>query len=328
MEFILSGYGSKPVETLALYSLTDGEAKTLWTDSVENASFVCEGDGYLYTITEASDYAIVYLYERKLTGYLLLDQKRIEGGALCHITYSSKNKALFGACYETGTLFSLRAEAGKFGELLFHEVQSGNNQEDLTRTHCVALNQEETQLIVINIALDRCYFYQTDRGYLSLQQILEVPKGVGPRHILLSENESLIYIITEYSNEILIYENKEDRRLLQRISTLSENFTGRSNCSTLCFSKDRRFLYAANRGADTIALFEVKSDGTLSLRKEYDCGGKHPRHMILARDGKYLIVCNQNSDNAAVFLLNQGNGALEERIISIAFPAPSGVLEV
>ena len=328
MEFILSGYGANPVKTLALYSLTDSGAKPLWTDSVENASFVCEGGGYLFTITEASDYAVVYLYQPQGKGYQLLDQKRIEGGALCHITYSSKNKALLGACYETGTLFSVRVESGKFGEVLFHKVQLGNNPADLTRTHCVVLNKEETQLIVINIALDRCYFYQIDRGYLTLLQILEVPKGVGPRHVLLSEDESLLYIITEYSNEILAYENKEEKRFLQRISTLSESYTGISNCSTLCFSKDRRFLYGANRGAESIALFEVRPDGTLSYKKEYDCGGKHPRHMLLTRDGRHLIVCNQNSDNAAVFLLNQADGALDAIIASIPFPAPSGVFEV
>jgi 6-phosphogluconolactonase len=155
-----------------------------------------------------------------------------------------------------------------------------------------------------------------------------VPKGVGPRHALLSKDERLLYIITEYSNEILVFRNNGEKQLLQRISTLEENYKGTSFCSTLCFSKNGAFLYAANRGADTIALFKIEADGMLIRVKEYDCGGKHPRHMIVTQEGSYLIVCNQNSDNAAIFELDYGNGTLVSKAASIIFTAPSGVLEI
>jgi 6-phosphogluconolactonase len=335
MEFILSGYGEKPKTTIAGYSFKeDGlnkEVATIelkWQDSIPNASFVCEGDDFLFTITEADDYAHVYLYQRTVSGYQRLDDRRLEGGALCHITYSTKNKALFGACYGTGTLFALRVIDGKFGELLFHEVQLGVDTTALSRAHCVLLNQDETELVVVNIALDQIYFYKVHSGSLFQSQILEVPKGVGPRHALLSKDESLLYVITEYSNEILVYRNNGEKQLLQRISTLAEDYIGTSYCSTLCFSKNGAFLYAANRGADTIALFKIQEDGMLIKGKEYDCGGYHPRHMIVSQEGSYLIVCNQNSDNVTIFELDSRSGDLNNKVASILFPAPSGVHEI
>ncbi len=172
------------------------------------------------------------------------------------------------------------------------------------------------------------YFTEKDcREYVNLRGG-EDGKRCGPRHIVLSESEKLLYIITEYSNEILVYENRGAYRLLQKISTLPEGYTGDSNCSTLCFSKDRRFLYAANRGADTVALFSVKQDELLERITEYYCGGKHPRHMIVTEDGKRLIICNQQSNLISVFALNLKTGEVNGKETEYTFPAPSGILEL
>lgn len=328
MEIIISGYGINPDKTIAHYSINGNNVSELWSDSLEDPSFVCEGDGYLFAATENQCCAIVSLLQREDSGFQLLDQKEIEGGLLCHITYSSKHKALFGACYETGTIFSVRVDKDRFGELLYHEIQKGTDSASLTRAHGVFLNKDESELITVNIALDQIYFYRIEDGSLSLKQILKLPEGIGPRHISLSEDESLLYIITEYSNEILIYRNGTEKILVQRISTLREGFDGISNCSTLCFSKDRRYLYTANRGAQTITLFKVNADGTLCFTDEYDCGGKHPRHMVITKDGNYLVICNQFSVNTAVFLLDKESGALKEQIASIGFKIPSCVYEL
>lgn len=327
MELIVSGYGAKPTNDLALYSInSSGNSKMTWEISLEDPSFICEGDGYLFAVTEARDYAYIHLLERYGNGVLQLDQMRIDGGYLCHITYSSKHKALFGACYETGTVFSVRVEEDRFGEILFHEIQQGDDPNAVTRAHMVLLNREETILVTVNISLDRIYYYDIREGNLSLSHVLQLPQGIGPRHALYSTDEKLLYIITEYSNEILVYA-ADGSSLFQRISTLEVDYTGISNCSTLCFSKDHRFLYAANRGAQTITLFQLSGDGALIRLREFDCGGRHPRHMIVTQDGRFLAVCNQNSDNIAVFELDSEDGALKKLIASIPFPAPSGIVE-
>jgi 6-phosphogluconolactonase len=329
MNFLLSGYGSKPENTLALYSLKQDNTVTKeWEDSIDNASFVCQGDGYLFTVTEAEEYAWVYIYQRFQNGYQLSDQRQLEGGSLCHIAYSSKNKALFGACYGTGTVFSIRIREGKFEEILFHDILQGTDPSTLTRAHCVLLNHQENVLAVTNIALDQIYYFNVTEGELVLSQVVETPKGVGPRHALYSTEEKYLYIITEYSNEILVYANDGRKQLLQRISTLPENYSGTSYCSTLCFSKNGAYLYAANRGADTITLFIVLEDGKLNKITEYDCGGHHPRHMIVSNNGGYLVVCNQNSDNVVFFSLDTENGFIVSKLATTEFAVPSGVLEL
>lgn len=327
MELIISGYGAKTEDTIKGFILQeDGTFLESWKDSVENPSFVCQGDGYLFTVTENGDDAVIYLYGREGQGYQLLDHKRIEGSALCHITYSPKNKVLFGACYGTGTLFAVKVELGRFGDILHQEILKEGTA--LTRAHCVLLNRQEDRLVTANIALDRIFIYAINQGYLTLERIIKAPEESGPRHALFSEDESNLYVITEYSNEILVYDLKDEDRLVQQISTLSDRFNGKSYCSTLCFSKNNAYLYAANRGAETITLFSVGSDGRLSYLEEYDCGGQHPRHMILSGDGKKLLVCNQNSHQVVCFMLDTEQGRIIGKLGSLDFTAPSGILEV
>lgn len=303
MELIISGYGTKTADTIKGFLLEeDGTCHESWKDSLENPSYVCKGDGYLFTVTENDDEAVIYLYNREGQVYRLLDYKRIDGGALCHITYSPKIKILFGACYGTGTLFAVRVEPGHFGDIIYQEIQQKGTA--TTRVHCVLLNRMEDRLVTVNIALDRIIIYAVNTSHLILERIIEAPEGSGPRHAQFSEDESYLYVITEYSNEILVYDLKDEDKLVQRISTLSSRFNGKSNCSTLCFSQNNAYLYAANRGADTIALFSVGSNGLLSYIEKYDCGGQHPRHMVLSADGKKLMICNKNSHQVVFFLVN------------------------
>ena len=328
MELIISGYGTETENTVVLYHIGDnGTAQVKWQDKIANASFVCKGEDYLFTVTEEEDYAYVYLYRQTGNTYQRLDSMRIEGGLLCHIVYSPKNKVLYGACYGTGTIFAVRVEKDCFGELLYHEIQRTEDAKTLTRAHCVLLNKQETRLITVNIAQDIIYYYEISEGKLLYNHRFSLPKGVGPRHALLSPDEKLLYIITEYSNEIFIYENEGKHCLLQHISTLSDGFSGISNCSALCFSKNNKYLYAANRGADTVTLFEVQKDGRLIRIKEYDCGGNHPRHMIVSKDGNYLVLCNQNSDNVVIFNLDYTNGSIISQFLTSRFSAPSGIVE-
>lgn len=324
---IISGYGSPQEMTLAQYRIEySGAYRKLWHTEVHNASFVTKSEDYLFTVTEHDDFCTVYMFKKSEQGYELVDQRKLEGGALCHITYGTKQKVLYGACYGTGTVFAIRVTDEGFGELIFSEIQQAEAEQELTRAHCVLLNAREDELLTVNIALDRLFCYKLKEGIPFLSKSIALPKGVGPRHAIYSKDEKYLYVVTEYSNEVFVY-GYDKGELLQRISTLSDDFTGVSNCSTLCFLRDGRYLYAANRGADTITQFYVDSKGRLSRIKEYPCGGKHPRHMIIAENDELLIVCNQYSDVVVCYCIEEGTGELSEKKFEIPFGNPSGILQ-
>jgi 6-phosphogluconolactonase len=299
----------------------------VWQARVDQASFVCRWKDYLFTITETDDYSIVYLMKRNNEEYLLLDQKRLDGGALCHITYSAKHHVLYGACYGTGTIFGVQVEGDHFGDVIYSEVQHSPSNKSLTRAHCMLLNAEENKLLTVNIALDEVISYELKDGVPVFLERLVLPEGVGPRHAIYSTDETLLYVITEYSNEIFVL-RINDHKLLQRISTLPVEYTGKSNCSNLCMTRDGRYLYAANRGADTIVLFRVDAKGELEWIMSCPCGGKHPRHMILTDQDEMLIICNQFSNNITAYSLDVLTGVLQEKVLNFEFHMPSGIVQL
>jgi 6-phosphogluconolactonase len=327
-DIVISGYGEAKEETVTGYRLdVTGKMRKLWKAGVEQASFVCHWQDYLFTVTETDDDCIVYLLKKSEEGYSLLDQKKLEGGALCHITYSSKHQILYGACYSTGTIFAVRLEEDHFGDVIYSEEQHSLSGKSLTRAHCVLLNANEDKLLTINIALDEVICYKLPEGVPVFSERLTLPEGVGPRHAIYSSDETFLYVITEYSNEIFVFLT-EGYKLLQQVSTLPQQYQGISNCSTLCMTTDGRYLYAANRGADTIALFRVNSEGMLEWIKEYPCGGQHPRHMIITNQNELLIICNQFSHQVTAYTLDAITGELSHRVLEIPFNNPSGIVQV
>ena len=97
---------------------------------------------------------------------------------------------------------------------------------------------------------------------------------------------------------------------IQKINTLPEGFIGESFSAGIKLSNDGRFLYASNRGHNSIATFAIAKDGTLTLINHITSGGIWPRDFTLSPDNKFLIVANQFDNNVVVFKRNEELGTL------------------
>ncbi len=84
-----------------------------------------------------------------------------------------------------------------------------------------------------------------------------------------------------------------------------------------------KFLYASNRGLDTIAVFSINSKkGTLMLLAEVPTLGKTPRGFSIDPTGRYLFVANQDSDNVVQFRINPTTGLLSPTGQVLQAPSP------
>lgn len=317
MKFIFSGY-LKNGETIGLYNVSRNlKHKRLDYQSIPNPSFVIEGDGYLFTYEKTSSAIHLHSYIVQDEEMVPVDKKELPGSNITHLVYSPKNKVLFGCSYHDGTFFGIKVLDGKFQELITYQKQIDDDR--LSRCHQVMLNVDETELAVVNIALDAIYFYDITDHKVKYKDIIALPEGCGPRHGVYRGD--LLYIITEYSNEIHII-NRYTKDTLQVVSTIP-NFTGTSYGATLFFSHDGKTLYASNRGEDTIAVFKVLDNQLLEYDHAIPVGGKHPRHMILSHDGRYIVSCNKDSNNITIINLLR-----EEIVATIPFGEPTGVAEI
>ena len=110
---------------------------------------------------------------------------------------------------------------------------------------------------------------------------------------------------------------------LQTISTLPGDFSGENNSAELALDRSGRFLYATNRGHDSITVFSVdRAKGTLTEVQRVPTQGKIPRNFAIDPTGQYLIAANQNSDNVVVFRVDGKTGKLNPtgQVLTVGAP--------
>lgn len=110
----------------------------------------------------------------------------------------------------------------------------------------------------------------------------------------------------------------------QTLSSVPADYTGPEKyASELAVAPTGKFVYASNRYSTaatyttegSLGVLAVNStSGQLSAVGFQSSRGALPRHFELSKDGSVLVVGNQNSNNLAVFSVNQTAGELTHKI--------------
>ena len=111
---------------------------------------------------------------------------------------------------------------------------------------------------------------------------------------------------------------------IQSISTLPENFTSTNTAAAvLLHPVTEKYLYACNRGDDSIAVFSVDTEtGHLTLIQHISVQGRTPRDFNISPNGKFLIVANQDSNNLVLFTIDEKTGRLTTTGSSVQISQP------
>ncbi len=260
MRYFISGYGDGKSPVIRMYE----DFSLVWEYSGANASWLAQADGLLFAVEECNGSSAVLSFvtdSKDRTQFIQKSRFRIPAGGLCHLEVDSNRNLLFGSCWDDGTFFVLPyCSDGTFGALKYCEKQDDGTSRK-SRCHCVKLYDKYA--FVMNIELDKVFCYCLDREEIQEVSHLSFPLGVGPRHALINKEKSIMYVITEYSSELFTKDisNPMNMKIVDTLSILPWSFRGCSTGSTLAISADKKHLYAANRGADTIAHFFLDKYG-------------------------------------------------------------------
>jgi len=109
----------------------------------------------------------------------------------------------------------------------------------------------------------------------------------------------------------------------QEISTLPAGYKGSSTCADLHIGVSGRFLYASNRGHDSIAIYSIdeKTGGLEALGHESTRGGV-PRNFTLDATGRWMFVANQDTDQIVLYTVDPATGMLEYSGTELKVPTP------
>lgn len=189
---------------------------------------------------------------------------------------------------------------------------------DRTHAHMIATDPMGRYALHADLGLDRIYVWKFDgeSGKLIANDppFVTLPPGDGPRHFHFHPSGKWLYSIQEEGSNVVAYEYDRMRgrlQAIQTISTLPDGFEGSNFCSEILTSSDGRFLYAGNRLHDSIASYKILEDGRLQYLGEVWTQGNYPRSFTFDPSGTFLCVCNQRSDNIAIFRVDPASGGLQ-----------------
>jgi len=245
------------------------------------------------------------------------------GGGPCKITADSTGKAVFVANYDGGSATSFQVlRNGGLSRAVSHFQYSGHGadpqRQAAPHTHCTTVSPDNRYVLVNDLGLDRISVYHLDPLTAALTPndppFYQALPGSGPRSFAFHPSGKWAYSLNEIANTVDALAWDAERGVLTRlrnISTLPEGFNGSNTTATVAVDSSGRFVYASNRGDNSIAVFSIDDrDGKLKPVQHMDCGGKTPRHFALDPGNEWLLVANEDSSNIVVFARNTRSGVL------------------
>lgn len=302
-------------------------------------SFICFGhDGQnLYAVNEANNFegqagggVSAYGIEKKENSVALhfKNSRPSKGENPCHIVTSPDGKYLFISNYSGGnfTVYALE-ESGSIGAETVHIQFQGSSVHPWRQTapyvHSTTFSKDGKYVYVADLGTDRmvCYRYDPQAADLLTEltaSTYHADPGSGPRHCTFSHDSRFAYLVNElnHSVAVLAYDSESGQlKSLQTISTLPESDADIENtCADIHLSPDGQYLYASNRGHDSIAIYAVNGKtGTLTSLGFQNVSGQTPRSFLIDPSGKFLVCSNQNSDQIVSFAIDQATGLLSKR---------------
>jgi 6-phosphogluconolactonase (cycloisomerase 2 family) len=256
-----------------------------------------------------------------------------------HLDFSPGARWMVVANYTGATIAVMAVRAdGQLGSL--HEIEKlagppGPDpvQQGSAHPHDIPFDPTGTFVVVPDKGLDRDFVFRLDGDTGQFEPanppyVIAEP-GAGPRHVAFHPSQRWAYVINELNSSIttLAYEvGGNGMAPLQTISSVPAELGIRNTGSTILVHPSGRFVYASNRGHDSVGAFEIdQMDGMLKPTAWFQTGGKTPRAMALDPGGRFLYAANQSSDTIVTFRVDAHTGALTPTGQAIATGSPSSV---
>ncbi len=286
---------------------------------------------FLYAANEVGDYqgkksggVSAFAIDRATGKLTLLNQVASGGADPCYITVDKTGKYVLVANYTGGSVsvFPVLAD-GRLGDasaFIQHRGHGTNpKRQEGPHAHSIDLSPDNRFAIVDDLGLDETLVYRFDsaKGTLVLNDppFAKADAGAGPRHFAFHPNGKFGYVVNEMASTVSVFAYDAAggvlRPITQTISTLPKGFAGENTTAEIEVHPSGNFLYASNRGHDSIAVFAIDATkGTLTLLEYMLTKGQSPRNFEIDPTGTLLFAANEKSDNIVAFRINQQSGRL------------------
>lgn len=301
-----------------------------------NPSYLALGHGgnCLYAVhgdrTEISAFRI-----DRATGKLAFINRQQTGGKNpVHLAVAPDGRHIVVSNHVSSSLAVLPVAAdGSLGELaqlvqLDGPLGPHRVEQQMSKPHFNPFSPDGQWVVVPDKGLDRVFSFCFSGGRLApaAPPFAEARAGAGPRHLAFHPSLAMAYVVNELDSTVTACRwSAVDGALLaqQILPTLPESFTGNSRAAAIAIDAAGRYLYASNRGHDSIAVFRIDAaSGLLAFVAAAPTGGRTPRAIALAPDGRHLYAMNEDSDTIVALAILPSTGQLRATGISVACGSP------
>ena len=319
---------SKPVSLCELDSVTGA------ISTVESYSGVVKGNYYaissdykhllVTSVNTAKNQGGLVQYDISDGGKLnLVDSKLKPGGIPCHVSFSPDMNYAFSANYGDDEISLYNFTDNTVSAELDHIVKP-----DQSKGHFISADPSGKFVHAVFLGLDKVFSYKIEDGKFvanANQEYFSLPEGHGPRHLVFHPDSNLVYILNETHSSVTAGSYNPETGVIaeiQNISMLPAGYFGSNSGAAIRLHPNGRFLYASNRGYNSIAVYKIADDGLLSIVEYETSGINWPRDFNISSDGKFMVVGNQKGNSIFSFLIDESTGELTSTGMELAMSSP------
>ncbi|MFC6022379.1 lactonase family protein [Plantactinospora solaniradicis] len=251
------------------------------------------------------------------------------GDSPCHVAVDPGGEFLFVANYGSGSVSVHPLDATgtpqERTDLVTHDGSGVvPDRQDGPHAHMVSPDPVGAGLLAVDLGTDSIYRYERDpAGRLRQTARVRTQPGTGPRHLARHPDGRRCFVAGELDASVTAYGWDGADGLTERGRIEASRRSGLVQPSEIAVGPDGRFLYLANRGVGTVAVYALDDDLPRYVA-EISGAGDWPRHLALL--GGYLYVAEERTDVVAVFPLDRGTGVPSAATIRVEVASPTCVL--
>ncbi len=294
-------------------------------DLVNPSFLVMSRDGrFLYSAHGDEEYATAFAVDRENGLLRKLNQASTGGTNGAHLALDPGGRFVVVANYASGSVAVLPVRAdGALGDqiqLAMLEGKPGPHRAEQASSHPhdVVFDPSGRFVAVPDKGLDRVFVFRFDAetGKLSPteQGSVAARPGSGPRHIAFHPTLPAAWAINELNSSVTTYRwdaTAGSLRAVQILPSLPADFTGDNTGSEIVVSRNGRFVYASNRGHDSVAVYSAAAKtGLLTPIGWTPTQGKGPRFITLDPVERFLYGANEQGDTIVAFRVDVATGRL------------------
>ena len=263
-----------------------------------------------------------------------------DGGA-AHVSLDKTGRTLFTAQYGGGSVgvFSVEPDGtlGEKTQLIDHQGGSRvvSDRQDASHAHWTGVSPDNRFLFVPDLGLDQVVIYKLDATTSKIEAHGSgiLPPGSGPRHMKFHPSGRWIYVLNELALTVSLFEYDTNmgtmtaRQTIETVPVAELEREKAKSASEIRVHPNGKFVYAANRGHDTITVFAVdQSTGELKFVQRENSRCATPRNFNLTQDAKWLLAAGQLSNTLGLFSVDADSGRITFHQTSVFVPSPICVL--